>query len=152
MPRTTASALLLLCVLWPATGFAAQWMQLTLPDGAAAPTEVMLTPRERALGLMYRDALPAGQLMLFHYNEDGKRELWMKNCRFAIDAAWLDADGKVLAVMPDLPPCEKEPCPIYGPDVSARYMVEGTAGWADEYGVTVGAVIGLGERTNVPPK
>lgn len=125
---------------------AAEWMRLSLPDGTEALAEVMLSPEERERGLMFRDALPESRLMLFHYRQDGIRRLWMKNCRFAIDAAWLNAEGRVLWVEEGLPPCKSDPCPVYGPDFPARYFVEGTAGWAAARQVRVGAVLGLGER------
>jgi uncharacterized membrane protein (UPF0127 family) len=124
---------------------------LVLPDGSRATAEVMDTPETRARGLMYRDGLPEGRLMLFRYDADGTRRVWMKNCRFAIDVAWLDAGGTVLAVSRGLPPCTHDPCPEYGPDAPARHFVEGAAGWLDAHGVRAGRRIGLGRQAEPPP-
>jgi len=142
---------LLLFVLLPATpAGAAGWMRLALPDGDAMQAEVMEAPAERARGLMFRDGLAPGRLMLFFYTEDGERRLWMKNCRFPIDVAWVTAAGDVVAVRRGLPPCTHDPCTQYGPGVPARHFIEGPAGWLKAHGVAVGGRIGLGPRTAAP--
>jgi uncharacterized membrane protein (UPF0127 family) len=33
-----------------------------------------------------------------------------------LDIVWLDPDGRVRAVLDDVPPCRAEPCPLYEPD------------------------------------
>jgi uncharacterized membrane protein (UPF0127 family) len=100
---------------------------------------VAATPEARQTGLMYRDGLSDGRLMWFRYDTDGVRRVWMKNCRFPIDVAWLDARGRVLAVARSLAPCTHDPCPEYGPDIPSRHFLEGAAGWLDAHGVAVGA-------------
>lgn len=139
-----AAWLLAALLLAPAAG-GAGWAALSLPDGSRPTAEVVDTPEARQRGLMFRDGLPDGRLMLFRYDADGVRRVWMKNCRFSIDVAWLDPGGRVLAVARSLPPCTHDPCPEYGPDTPSRYFVEGTAGWLDAHGVREGARIGLGE-------
>jgi uncharacterized membrane protein (UPF0127 family) len=149
--RPAAVALLLAGLLLPpAAARAERWMRVALPDGGEALAEVMVTPQERARGLMHRDALAPGRLMLLHYTEDGTRRIWMKHCRFPIDVAWLDARGRVLAVARDVPPCKQDPCPQYGPDIPSRDIVEGPAGWLDAHGVRVDGRIGLGDWVDPP--
>lgn len=126
-------------------------MWIGLPDGERYLTEVMETPDERARGLMYRKQMADDRLMLFHYNRDGVYKLWMKNCLFPIDVAWTDRYGQVLAVETALPPCEREPCPVYGPDGVSRYFIEGPTGWLERGGVTPGDHLELGPHTASPP-
>jgi len=106
--------------------------------------EVMLSQQERATGMMFRQHFPDDQLMLFMYQQDGRHQIWMKNCHFPLDVAWLDGAGTVVAVATDTPPCRKTPCPIYGPDTDTRHFVEGTAGWLNRYGVGLGSTIKFG--------
>ncbi len=122
-------------------------MQIGLPDGTTAPAEVMQRPSERAIGLMYRTHQPDGQLMLFRYKQSGEHRIWMKNCLFAIDVAWIDKHGKVMAVMTDVPPCAGDPCPVFGPRYPSRHFIEGASGWIDAHQVTPGAVLSMGPIT-----
>ncbi len=84
---------------------------------------------KRAIGLMFRERLPHGQCMLFTFPGEGSHAIWMRNMRFPIDAIWLDSDGTVVDVKPDLKPCQSLfDCPQYAPKKSACYLVEVNAG------------------------
>jgi len=145
-PALLAFVLLLLPLLTTSAGTAAAagLSRLTLPDGASLAAEVMISADERHHGLTGRASLAEDRLMLFAYPDDGVHHVWMKGCLFAIDVAWIDAGGTVLAVLEALPPCPREPCPIYGPEIDSRYFVEGVAGWLKARGVAVGTRIGVG--------
>jgi len=143
-PRGAAALLFLLTTAWSGPALAAGEAWLTLPRGEALRAEVMISEDERHHGLTGRAALPEDRLMLFAYPEDGVHHVWMKGCKFPIDVAWLDAAGTVLAVEERLVPCPREPCPIYGEEISSRYFVEGVAGWLGDRGVAVGTRIQVG--------
>jgi uncharacterized membrane protein (UPF0127 family) len=113
-------------------------------DDITVLSEVMRTPEDHARGMMYRHHFPDDRLMLFMYSKDGAHRIWMKNCRFPLDVAWLDSAGRVVDSILNAPPCKAEPCPIYGTKAPTRYFIEGTAGWLARYGVEKGTVIGLG--------
>jgi uncharacterized membrane protein (UPF0127 family) len=153
-PRGAPSApllALLLALAGPAgIAGAAGKTSLTLPSGDTLAAEVMVSDDERHRGLMARASLPADTLMLFAYPDDGVHHVWMKGCRFPIDVAWLDAAGTVVWVEEGLPPCAREPCPIFGPEASSRYFVEGIAGWTKARGVAVGAHVGVGKIEPAP--
>jgi|GEM_PF-2031657 len=136
-------ALVLMAVAVPVRALAGEWRWLLLPDGARMPAEVMFTAEQRARGLMYLKNYPDDRLMLFHYPDNGDHRLWMKNCHFPIDAAWIDSGGTVLAVERDIPPCPAEPCPLFGPATPSRHFVEGTVGWLDRHGVAPGQLLRL---------
>ena len=58
---------------------------------------------------------------------------------------WLDPDGRVLAVLANVPPCGIEPCPLYEPDATAGSVavLEIRAGGAARHQITAGCVATL---------
>jgi len=150
-----AAALLLLSLVVTSAGTAgaaaaAGLSWLTLPNGDTVRAEVMVSADERHHGLTGRASLPEGGLVLFPYPDDHVHHVWMKGCKFAIDVAWMDAAGTVIAVEENLPPCPRDPCPIYGQEIGSRYFVEGAAGWLKARGVTVGTRIAVGPIEELP--
>jgi len=130
-------------LLTPSWAAAESYMWLKVAEQPVL-AEVMVGPQERATGMMFRPHFPDDRLMLFMYQHDGRHQIWMKNCRFALDVAWLDAAGTVVSTATNLPPCKKAPCPIYGPSADTRHFIEGTVGWLSRYGVGKGSHIELG--------
>ncbi len=115
--------------------------KLTLPSGREVTAELMLSASERAMGLMYRPSLPEDRVLLFVFGHNDRHSIWMKNCKFPIDIAWLDGEGKVVDLAENVPPCTKEPCPSYTPFRPSEYVVEMNAGQAKKHGVQGGAVL-----------
>jgi uncharacterized protein len=116
---------------------------LTLPSGRVFETELMIDDADRAMGLMFRPSLPAGRALLFVFGDLDFHGIWMKNCRFPIDIVWLDENKKVVHVAPRVPPCAKEPCPVYTPMRRAAYVVEMNAGAARREKIVLGAALGF---------
>ncbi len=135
---------LLAALLWAAPAHASQWMWISPPNSPPLLTEVMISAEERAQGMMFKHSYPDNQLMLFMYPADGRHQIWMKNCHFALDVAWLDVAGKVVATMQQVPPCKRDPCPIYGPKTQTRHFVEGRQGWLERYHIAIGDTLRLG--------
>lgn len=100
--------------------------------------ERMTTPQQHAQGMMFRESLPKGEGMLFVFADSATRQFWMKNTLIPLDMIWMDENGKVIHVE-TARPCNDDPCPSYGPQDPARYVLETNAGWAWENGVGVGA-------------
>ncbi|MDD5564173.1 MAG: DUF192 domain-containing protein [Thermoanaerobaculaceae bacterium] len=113
----------------------------TVPDGTRVHLELALTDQEKALGLMYRDSLPADAGMLFLFSADQPLPFWMKNTFIPLDLVWLDKDGKVVDVHADTPPCRADPCPSYVSIGPARTVLEVNGGFAAAHGVKPGAVL-----------
>ena len=113
----------------------------TVPDGTRVHLELALTDQEKALGLMFRDSLPADAGMLFVFDADSPVPFWMKNTFIPLDLVWLDKDGKVVDVHADTPPCRADPCPSYAPARPARTVLEVNGGFAAAHGVKPGAVL-----------
>ena len=107
--------------------------------------EIADTPEERSRGLMGRESLPERAGMLFLYEEDTRGGFWMKDTRIPLSIAFLDAGGRILAIL-DMEPCPADPCPVYRPDVAYRSALEVGRGAFARLGITVGDVARLPPR------
>ena len=116
---------------------------LTLPSGRVFQTELMISDKDRAMGLMFRPSLPADRALLFVFGDIDFHGIWMKNCRFPIDIVWLDENKKVVHVAARVPPCAKDPCPSYSPMRRAAYVVEMNAGAAKREKIVLGSALGF---------
>lgn len=113
--------------------------RVVLPSGAVFALEVARTPQERAQGLMFRESLPPRSGMVFLFDAPEPLAFWMKNCHFPLDMVFTLADGSVVDVLEDVPPCKADPCPSYPARAKADTVVELTAGEAKANGVKPGA-------------
>jgi len=112
--------------------------RLCFADGSCIFVEVADEPNARRRGLMHRESIPADHGMLFIFEADGLHGIWMKNMQFPIDLIWADNDSTVVDVKADAPPCRMDPCTIYLPNQTARYVVEVNANYTRKHGIDVG--------------
>jgi len=93
---------------------------------------------------MFRESLAdrTGMLCLFP-RDDESHQFWMKNTLIPLDIIWLDAQGKVLYISANTPPCKADPCPNYGPDFAIASVLEIAGGMAEKEKVTVGSTLRL---------
>lgn len=98
--------------------------------------EVADNDKVRAKGLGGRHSMPKDRGMLFVFDQPERSCFWMKDMQFAIDIIWTDKDGKVLHIVPSLPPdsypqdyCTPEP---------AKYVIELVSGQAAAHKIQVG--------------
>lgn len=124
--------------------------QTTLPDGFTVFLDVPETDAEKAEGLMYRASLPEQQGMLFLLSHPSRPSLWMKDTWIPLDVVFLDGRGRVLEVLPNLPPCRDEPCPQYSPAEPASAILEVAAGTASRHGVAPGTALTFAHVTGYP--
>jgi uncharacterized protein len=99
--------------------------------------EVAVTPRQQAMGLMYRSTLPDDRGMLFPFDSPRPVSFWMKNVLIPLDMVFM-RDGVVQAIAAKVPPCADEPCATYGPNVLIDQVIELRGGRAAELGLKVG--------------
>ncbi|MGK7952642.1 MAG: DUF192 domain-containing protein [Xenococcaceae cyanobacterium] len=99
--------------------------------------EVAKTPRQQALGLMFRKSLPDNRGMLFTFDRPQVAQFWMKNVEIPLDMIFL-YKGEVKAIAANVPPCFDDPCPIYGPDGLVDEVIELRGGRAEELNLKVG--------------
>lgn len=96
--------------------------------------EVAASTRQRALGLMHRDALAPDHGMLFVFDRAGRHCMFMRNTRIPLSAAFLDDHGKILAIARMQPFSEQLHCaprPVI-------HVVEMDQGWFAQRGIGVG--------------
>jgi uncharacterized membrane protein (UPF0127 family) len=106
--------------------------------GKTFDVEIADTQEKQALGLMFRDSMPADQGMLFIFPNEAPRSFWMKNCRISLDIMYFDKELKMVSISADTPPCRVSRCPSYPSTGSAMYVLELNAGMASELGVGPG--------------
>ena len=107
--------------------------------------EVAANDAERARGLMFRDALPAGHGMLFIHERQEPQAYWMKNTRIPLDILYFDNARKLVSQQRDVPPCSLgDACPPYPSDAPARFVLELNAGEAARLQLNEGAELRFG--------
>ena len=115
--------------------------RVVMPSGAVYSVELARTPEEQAQGLMYRESLPPRAGMIFLFADGGAHRFWMKNTMIPLDIIWLDAQGGVIFVSANTPPCKSDPCPSYGPETPAPTVLEIAGGLAAKEGIAAGATV-----------
>jgi len=111
--------------------------------GKRFSVEIADTQEKQALGLMFRDEMPADHGMLFIFPNEAPRGFWMKNTRIALDIMYFDEDLVMVSISADTKPCKVKRCPSYPSIAAAKYVLELNAGTASELGV------GPGDRLTV---
>lgn len=92
-------------------------------------------------GLMFQEKLPYDQGMLFIFEDEGVRSMWMLNMQFALDLIWFDSDGNIVHIEKDTQPCksalETMACTFTnGNNEQAKYVLEVTSGFVDKFNIT----------------
>ena len=111
--------------------------------GKIFSVEIADTSEKQALGLMFRDSMPADAGMIFLFPNEAPRSFWMKNCRISLDIMYFDKDMKMVSISANTPPCRVERCPSYPSTGPAMYVLELNAGVASELGVGPGDLLTL---------
>jgi len=105
--------------------------------------EVAETQQKQALGLMFRESMPADEGMLFIFPTESPRSFWMKNTRIPLDIMYFNADLVMVSISANTPPCRVSRCPSYPSLAPAKYVLELNAGVASELGVGPGSRLTL---------
>lgn len=116
--------------------------------------EIADNPAQREKGLMYRQALPEDQGMLFIFEEEARHGFWMKNVNFPLDIIWIDKVKRIVDIKPNLKPCQEvcEPfdgghreksCESYFPLEKAFYVLEVKAGFTDKHKIKIGDTMSI---------
>ena len=97
----------------------------------AENVEVAESLGSKALGLMFRKALPRKSAMLFIFDNPGKHGIWMPFMRFPIDIVFLDSRKRVVGLHERVKPISLrsgKTWKVYYPDKPAKYVIELPAG------------------------
>lgn len=112
-----------------------RFVKVFFPGGRSVTAELAVSDAERSRGLMFREKVLPDQGMLFVFEREDRHSFWMKNTLVPLDMLWLDSAKRVIHIAANVPPCKEDPCPSYGPDVPARYVLELRGGGAAENGI-----------------
>ncbi len=96
--------------------------------------EVADDDRERSAGLMFRTEMKDDHGMLFVFERTRRLSFWMKNTPMPLDLVFIDARGRIVAVLAGEP---FSVAPI-APEAPARFVLELKAGTAEKTGIAGG--------------
>ncbi|HBM45975.1 MAG: hypothetical protein UT05_C0001G0048 [Parcubacteria group bacterium GW2011_GWF2_38_76] len=96
---------------------------------------------KRELGLSGRTSLGKKQGMLFVYQNDGSRGIWMKDMKFPIDILWINKDTEVVGIEWAITP-ETYP-KIFGEAYEAAFVLELPVGFIKENYISLGSKISI---------
>ncbi|RKZ44315.1 MAG: hypothetical protein DRR16_26300 [Candidatus Parabeggiatoa sp. nov. 3] len=94
--------------------------------GTSLQVEVASTPAEKQKGLMFRQALPENQGMLFRFNKPQQVSFWMDNTAIPLDVGFFTGDGKLREVH-SLKPFDLNSVSSKRKDI--QYALEVNRGW-----------------------
>jgi uncharacterized membrane protein (UPF0127 family) len=139
-------ALLIFLILFAASAASAQGnletfakdeLVLALQDGArhTFAVELATTRAQKAQGLMFRPALAADAGMLFVYEHEGLRTMWMKNTEIPLDMLFIDRRGQIVHIVERTVPFSLE---TVSSDLPALAILELNAGTVSRLRVETG--------------
>lgn len=130
-------ALLLLGLVRPATAAEQAELSIVTAEGRTHlfTVEVVSTPQEMALGLMYRTELAADAGMLFVYPSPRETSFWMQNTYLPLDMLFIDADGVIHHIAERTIPLSTTPVPSRG---AAQAVLELNGGTSERLGIAIG--------------
>ena len=110
-------------------------------DDVVLDVEIADTDATRTRGLMFREQLPYNQGMLFVFDNEQVRSMWMLNMQFPLDLIWFDKAGNVVHIEKNAQPCksalETATCTFQNAEgKKAQYVLEVTAGFIEKFGIT----------------
>lgn len=110
-------------------------------DNKILDVQIAETDAQKVRGLMFQDRLPDDQGMIFVFSQEQVVPIWMLNMQFPLDIIWFDADGNVVHIEKNVPPCksalETATCTVQNADgKKAKYVLEVAGGFTDKFNIT----------------
>lgn len=131
----------LLLAAEPPAGHREVWISRgsSSPEVARFTVEIADEPDEWRRGLMERPTLAPDAGMLFIFPDVAPRSFWMMNTLIPLDMLFIDADGRILNIASNVPPCQPpRRCPSYRSARPAKYVLEIVGGRAQAMGIRAG--------------
>ena len=123
-------------------------LQFCNPNGSTSPeitAEVVATPAQQQLGLMYRKDLAPNAGMLFVFPDETPRTFWMKNTLLELDMVFVDRAFRVVSIVKRAVPLTESPRMSEQP---AKYVLEVRGGSAEAWEIVPGSLAVL--RGEIP--
>ena len=100
--------------------------------------EIADTAYEKEKGLMFRKSMQEDQGMLFIYEKEDLRGIWMKNTYISLDILFINEKYEIVIIYKNAVPLSTSPMLSYE---DAMYVVEVTAGFCDTYNIKEGDIV-----------
>jgi uncharacterized protein len=104
--------------------------QIKTAENLAINAEIVWLEPQREKGLMFRTSVPPGTGMLFVFDNEGYRDIWMKNTWVDLDVVFIGENKQITSIAhnikasdPKFPDRDPEICSGYG-----KYCLEIAAG------------------------
>ena len=97
--------------------------------------QLALTPEQRQIGLMFRQAMPSSEGMLFVFEQPAQQCFWMKNTLLPLTAAFVADDGTIVNLADMKPQTTDSHCS----EKPVRYVLEMNVGWFAKKGIKAGS-------------
>lgn len=108
--------------------------------------QVAASDRERAIGLMFRQDMPAQEGMIFVFEVPAVQCFWMRNTLLPLTAAFVADDGTIVNLADMKPMTEDSHCSAK----PVRYVLEMNQGWFAKRGLKAGVKLGGSLFTPAP--
>ncbi len=102
--------------------------------------EIADSAEEHAIGLMFRTKLVENSGMLFVFDDEQQRGIWMKNTKIPLDILFMDFDGVIIDMKENFQPCTTGECEIYYSQ-PASFALEVNAGFVAENSIEIGDIV-----------
>ncbi len=96
--------------------------------------ELANTGKQREIGLMFRESMPANHGMLFVFDQPGQQCFWMKNTLLPLDVAFIADNGTIVNTDRMKPSTLDSHCSSR----PVRFVLEMNDGWFAKRGITAG--------------
>jgi len=96
--------------------------------------QVAATPKQREVGLMFRQDMATHEGMLFVFEQPQKQCFWMKNTLLPLTAAFVEEDGTIVNLADMKPQSTESHCS----DKPVRFVLEMNQGWFAKRGLKKG--------------
>ena len=93
---------------------------------------------ERSQGLMFVEAMPTLEGMLFVYERPQRVSFWMRNTIIPLDMLFVEPDGVISKIHKEAVPLDESGIP--GGD-NVQYVLEINGGLSDRLGISVGDIL-----------
>lgn len=105
--------------------------------------DIAVTEADRQTGLMFQTHLPSDHGMLFVFNDQAIRGVWMKNTLIPLDVIFLNNEGAIVSMLTHLQPCQQTHCQSFHSEQQASYMLELNAGFIHQHQIKIGEKLSL---------
>ncbi len=97
--------------------------------------QVAQTPRQRQIGLMFRNEMPQTEGMIFVFEQPTTQCFWMRNTLLPLTAAFVADDGRIVNLADMKPQTDESHCS----EEPVRFVLEMNQGWFAKKNIKKGA-------------